>query len=88
MNGNGCWPIPFVRGGSRHWYGYYQYGVTLVYAGKMAQAEAAAALWVQAVTMLPKRNIAKEALRALHKAGKPQEVIRLYGRLPPGVRAW
>jgi tetratricopeptide (TPR) repeat protein len=104
------------QGGSRHWYGYYQYGVTLAYAGKMAEAEdafnrsiqcatnpwalrckavlqdmvgnteEAAMLLVQAVTMLPERNIAKEALQTLHKTGKKQEVIHLHDSLPKGVR--
>jgi len=105
------------QGGSRHWYGYYQYGVTSAYAGKLEEAEdafdqsiqcavnpwalrckavlqdmegnteEAAELLVQAVTMLPEHNIAKEALRTLHKAGKNQEVINLYARLPKSVRA-
>lgn len=105
-----------AQGGSKHWYGYYQYGVMLAYAGKMEQAEAAfdqsiqcavnpwalrskavlrdiaddsegaAALLVQAVNMLPERNIAKEALRALQKAGKAQEVVNLYDKLPRSVR--
>jgi tetratricopeptide (TPR) repeat protein len=103
-------------GGSRHWYGYYQYGVMLAYAGKLSEAEEsfdesiqcetnpwalrckailqdiagnteeAAKLLVQAVTMLPERNIAKEALQILHKAGKSQEIVHLYDRLPNNIR--
>jgi len=105
------------QGGSRHWYGYYQYGVILAYKGKLKEAEEAfdksiqcevnpwalrckavlqdiagnteeaAKLLVQAVNMLPERNIAKEALLTLQKAGKNQEVIHLYDRLPKSVQA-
>lgn len=105
------------QGGSKHWYGYYQYGVILAYAGKMEEAEAAfdeslkcavnpwalrckavlheladdiesaADLYIQAVNMLPERNIAKEALRTLQKAGRPHEVIKQYNNLPKEVRA-
>ena len=104
------------QGGSRHWYGYYQYGVTLAYAGKMKEAEdafdksiqyernpwalrckavlrefdgdkkEAAALLVEAVNMAPERNLAKEALQALHMAGKPQELIQLYDKLPQEIQ--
>ena len=49
--------------------------------------EKAADLYVQAVTMLPQRSIAKEALRVLLKAGRAREVIHLYDMLPSGVRA-
>ena len=95
-------------GGSRHWYGYYQYDVMLAYAGKLSEAEEslmspynvkpihghyckailqdiagnteeAAKLLVQAVTMLPERNIAKSS-QILHKAGKSQEIVHLYDR--------
>lgn len=104
------------QGGSCHWYGYYQYGVTLAYAGKMKEAEEAfdksiqleenpwalrckavirgfdgdneeaAALLVKAVNMVPERNLAKEALQALHKSEKPQEVIKLYDKLPKEIQ--
>jgi tetratricopeptide (TPR) repeat protein len=104
-------------GGSRHWYGYYQFGVILAYKGRLNEAKAAfdksilcevnpwalrckavllemegniekaADLYVQAVTMLPQRSIAKEALRVLLKAGRAREVIHLYDMLPSGVRA-
>lgn len=104
------------KGGSKHWYGYYQYGVILAYAGKTKQAEdafdqsiqcalnpwalrskavlrsfdeddiKAADLLVEAVRMLPEPHIAKEALQALHKAGKPQELIDLYNELPKSVQ--
>ncbi|HHV96156.1 MAG TPA: DUF5107 domain-containing protein [Clostridiaceae bacterium] len=105
------------KGGSRHWYGYYQYGVILAYKGKMKEAEEAfdksikcevnpwalrckavlqdvagnteeaAKLLVQAVNMLPERNLAIEALTTLQKAGKSQEVIRLYEKLPKNIKA-
>ena len=104
------------KGGSKHWYGYYQYGVILAYTGKMKLAEdafdqsircavnpwalrckavlrdfegddiKAAELLVEAVDMLPEPHIAKEALQALHKAGKSQEVIDLYNKLPKSVQ--
>ena len=81
-------------GGSRHWYGYYQYGVVLAHSGRMKEAEKAfddslecavspwalrnkallrgfgwrpgintVKLWIQALTMLPEPNIAKETLK-------------------------
>ncbi|MEA4890020.1 MAG: DUF5107 domain-containing protein [Clostridiaceae bacterium] len=104
------------EGGSRHWFGYYQYAVTRVYAGKLREADEAfsqsldcsanpwalrckavirqmagneqeaAELLKQAVRMLPERNIAKEALISLSKAGRPQEVIQVYRTLPAAVR--
>lgn len=48
--------------------------------------EAASRLWVEAVTMLPEPNIAKETLQILQKVGKSQEVIDLYNKLPMEVR--
>jgi tetratricopeptide (TPR) repeat protein len=104
------------QGGSRHWYGYFQYGVTLAYAGKMKEAEDAfdksiqyevnpwalrckavirdfdgeknesADLLVKAVNMLPERNLAKEALQALNRAGRPLELIELFDKFPREVQ--
>ncbi len=41
---------------------------------------------LEAVRMLPQRNLALEALRILHKAGQDKEAIALYDRLPRGIR--
>jgi tetratricopeptide (TPR) repeat protein len=103
-------------GGSRHWYGYYQYGVVLAHSGRMKEAEkafddslecavspwalrnkallrdlagdreSAVKLWIQALTMLPEPNIAKETLQILSKAGKYREIIELYNKLPSEVK--
>ena len=48
--------------------------------------ESAVKLWVQAVTMLPEPNIAKEALQILNKAGKYREIIELNNNLPSEVK--
>ena len=106
------------NGASKHWYGYYQYGVILAYAGKMQEAEEAFDMslkcevspwalrnkallrsmaedengaiesWVKAANMLPERNIVKEAIESLNKAGMSQEAVDLYERLPQEVKEW
>lgn len=106
-----------AEGGSDHWYGHYQYGVTLAYAGKAEEAESAFGrslalvrnpwalrclavmrqmagdgqkatdLLLEAVEMLPERNLAKEALSALVQAGRSADAVLAYGALPPQVQA-
>lgn len=105
------------EGGSRHWYGYYQLGVTLAHAGNICLADdmfarslscarnpwalrnraiicqmddddAQAAEYLrQAVALLPERNIARETLVALRKAGRPKDIIRMYNSFPARIRA-
>lgn len=48
--------------------------------------ESAVKLWIQALTMLPEPNIAKETLQILSKAGKYREIIELYNKLPSEVK--
>lgn len=106
-----------AEGGSDHWYGHYQYGVTLAYAGKAEEAvsaftrslalarnpwamrclavlsqlagdgQKAADLLLEAVEMLPERNLAKEALSALVQAGRSADAVQVYGALPPETQA-
>jgi tetratricopeptide (TPR) repeat protein len=49
-------------------------------------SESAAELYNQAVSMLPQRNLAIEAVRTMQKAGKSQEVIDMYEKLPQRIK--
>jgi tetratricopeptide (TPR) repeat protein len=57
--------------------------ILLDLAGDQAKS---ADLLLEAVNLLAERNLAKEALAALQKAGRPDQVIDLYGRLPAAIQ--